>query len=240
MPADVPCHQAHTVCLCRHGITSWHDVAWNTWWCHPICILWHHWPSYDVIGFPYKRCHAELMGDSTWLSRLELDLLHLGLRVHAFDWLLRVLVHTGIDRPCTPVHRSLLPSSILIRVVITGCTACADAFEHADTSPWACTSTTLRAGFTGLSPFGGCSCALFKELLISCLEAYCCRGDTPSSCMAHITHIWMANMMSNSLKCSWSIDSIVTYTKHFLFVIASALVSVLLRISRWTVEIYNK
>ena len=122
------------------------------WWCHPMMYSWHHWPSYDIMDFPYKRCCAGLIGD----SQLELDLLHLGLRVHfgsAFNWLLRVLVHARIDMPTRPCHQSLLPSSILIRVVITAGTWYALMPLSTPTHPVSVTLATLHASFTGLSPF---------------------------------------------------------------------------------------
>ena len=116
------------------------------WWHHPMTYSWHHWPSYDVIGFPYKRRRSGPIGD--WL--------HLGLRVHfgsMFNWLLRVLMHARIDVLTRPCHRSLLPSSILIGVVITVSAQYVPMPLSTPTHPMSITSTTLCASFTGLSSF---------------------------------------------------------------------------------------
>ena len=72
-------------------------------------------------------------------------------------------------------------------VVITVSVCYASMPLNMPTHPVSITSTTLCAGFTGLSPFGWCLCALFIELLFTSPEAYCRRGDTSSSRMAYIT-----------------------------------------------------
>ena len=50
--------------LPRRDIVVWHDLEY--WWCHHMASPWHHWPTYDVIGFPYKRRCAGLVGGLAW------------------------------------------------------------------------------------------------------------------------------------------------------------------------------
>ena len=54
--------------LSRRNIVVW--CRMKHWWHHPMTYLWHHRPSYDMIGFPYKRRCTWPFGDLAWPGTL--------------------------------------------------------------------------------------------------------------------------------------------------------------------------